>query len=158
MKIYKKIFTVLIIVFITVFISCTSCNDNKGRLPSNIVNNPNTASGESVNSGVAVISFDAEEHDFGKVIQGEKVTFAFKFENTGTADLIVSAVSTSCGCTSPSFTSEPVKPGDTGIIKVTFDSSNRKGFQNKTVTVVTNTQPNTKVLQIRAMVVVPENY
>jgi len=141
----------------TILLSCNSGSSADGRLPSNIVNNPNTASGDDSNKKFAIISFDADEHDFGRVIRGEKVTYAFKFENTGTADLIVSDVSTSCGCTTPGFTSEPVKPGETGLIKVTFDSSNRRGFQNKTVTVVSNTQPNGKVLKIKAMVVVPEN-
>lgn len=137
--------------------SCGSKSGSDDKLPSSIVNNPSTASGEEPAAGIPIIKFPADEHDFGKVIQGEKVTYAFKFENSGTADLIVTDVSTSCGCTASSFTSEPVKPGGSGVIKVTFDSSNRKGFQNKTVTVVSNTQPNSKVLKIKAMVVVPDN-
>lgn len=156
----KDIKTIIVVTFIlTAFLfSCNSRSSNDGLLPSGIVNNPSTASGDASAMDIAAITFAAGEHDFGKVIQGEKVTYAFKFENSGKDDLIVSDVSTSCGCTTPGFTSEPVKPGGTGIIKVTFDSSNRKGFQNKTVTVVTNTQPNTNVLQIKAMVVVPEKY
>lgn len=153
-----KNLTVIALLFTAFFVSCQPRGHNEGLLPSDIVNNPNTASGNTSAKDFAAITFAAVEHDFGKVIQGEKVTYAFKFENSGKADLIVSDVSTSCGCTTPGFTSEPVKPGGTGIIKVTFDSSNRKGFQNKTVSVVTNTQPNTNVLQIKAMVVVPEKY
>jgi len=103
------------------------------------------------------ITFTEDEHDFGKVIQGEKVTFSFRFKNTGDGDLIIADVSSSCGCTVPKFTKEPISPGSDGTILVTFDSNNRKGFQNKTVTVVSNTQPNTKVLKIKAMIIVPEN-
>jgi len=152
----KNIVFIIVNLFFTSFLlSCIGGNNSDNRLPSSIVHNPSTASGEVSGKNVAVISFATEEHDFGKVIQGEKVTYAFTFENTGTGDLIVSDVSTSCGCTTPGFTTDPVKPGGSGVIKVTFDSSDRRGFQNKTVTVVSNTQPNTKVLQIRAMVVTP---
>lgn len=143
--------------FTTLFLSCNSSNGKDGRLPSNIVNNPNTASGDESDKNFPVISFITDEHDFGKVIQGEKVTYTFKFENTGTADLIITDVSANCGCTTPDFTNEPVKPGATGLIKVTFDSNSRRGFQNKAVTVVSNTQPNSKILKIKAMVIVPEN-
>ena len=152
----KNFVVVIVSIFITTFLlSCNGSSGSDNRLPSSIVHNPSTASGEASDNNVAAISFATDEHDFGKVIQGEKVTYAFKFENTGTGDLIVSNVSTSCGCTTSGFTTEPVKPGGTGFIKVIFDSSDRRGFQNKTVTVVSNTQPNTKVLQIRAMVVKP---
>ena len=148
---------ILAIILSSLLLSCSSNSGSDDKLPSSIVNNPSTASGDESASGIPVIKFIADEHDFGKVIQGEKVTFAFKFENSGTADLIVTDVSTSCGCTATSFTSEPLKPGSSGVIKVTFDSSNRKGFQNKTVTVISNTQPNSKVLKIKAMVVVPDD-
>ena len=154
----RDFFVVLVIFFFTtILFSCNSSNSADGRLPSGIVNNPNTASGDESDKKFAVISFITDEHDFGKVIQGEKVTYTFKFENTGTADLIITDVTANCGCTTPGFTNDPVKPGGTGLIKVTFDSNNRRGFQNKAVTVVSNTQPNSKVLKIKAMVIVPEN-
>ena len=98
------------------------------------------------------------EHDFGKIIQGEIVTYAFKFENTGKSDLLVSAVSASCGCTATKYSKDPVAPGSDGFIQVTFISEGRKGFQNKTVTVLANTQPNKTTLRLKAVVVIPEKY
>ncbi len=136
--------------------SCANSGSNGEKLPADMVKNPKTASGKNENKGMPAITFEENEHDFGKVIQGEKVSYHFKFENTGKSDLIITDVSSSCGCTVPKFTREPVKPGQEGNILVTFDSGNRKGYQNKTVTVVSNTNPNTKVLRIKAQVIVPE--
>lgn len=136
---------------------CTSNTERDSKYPADMVKNPRSADGKGSEKGLPRITFTDEEHDFGKVIQGEKVTYSFRFKNTGTGDLIIADVSSSCGCTVPKFTKEPVKPGDEGTIQVTFDSNNRKGFQSKSVTVVSNTQPNSRVLKIKAMIVLPEN-
>lgn len=149
---------ILILAFITAI--ALGCNNNKtgdSNLPSDIVNNPKSAEKEN-HKGVPAISFKNEVHDFGRVIEGEKITYAFKFTNTGNGNLVITNVSSSCGCTVPEFTKEPLKPGETGNIKVTFDSRNRRGFQNKSVTVVSNTQPNTTVLRIKAQVIEPEKF
>ncbi|MFP4470761.1 MAG: DUF1573 domain-containing protein [Bacteroidales bacterium] len=138
--------------------SCGNSSDTKEHLPTDIVKNPRSASGEKASQAMPVIEFEHDVHDFGKVIQGEKVSYFFKFKNSGESNLILSNVSTSCGCTVPEFTRDPVAPGEEGSIKVTFDSDNRKGFQNKTVTVVSNTHPNTRVLRIKAQIVVPEQF
>lgn len=138
------------------FTGCKHQSGGEAKYPADMVKNPRTAVGKVSEKGMPKLTFTADEHDFGKVIQGEKVTFSFRFKNSGDGDLIIADVSSSCGCTVPKFTKEPVSPGDEGTIQVTFDSNNRKGFQSKTVTVVSNTQPNTKVLRIKAMVVLPE--
>lgn len=116
---------------------------------------PKTASGEDEGVKMPVIAFEKQTHDFGRLVMGEKVSYTFRFTNIGEADLIISHVSTNCGCTVPEYTKEPVKPGETGNLSVTFDSKNRKGFQNKTITVITNTQPNSSELNITAMVAIP---
>lgn len=136
---------------------CKNQSGSETKYPADMVKNPKTAVGKVSDKGMPQMTFTEEEHDFGKVIQGEKVTFSFRFKNTGDGNLIIADVSSSCGCTVPKFTKEPISPGDDGTIQVTFDSNNRKGFQNKTVTVVSNTQPNTKVLRIKAMVILPES-
>jgi len=138
-------------------IGCKNQSGSDSKYPSDMVKNPRSAEGKASDKGMPQITFTEDEHDFGKVIQGEKVTFSFRFKNTGDGDLIVADVSSSCGCTVPKFTKDPVSPGSEGTIQVTFDSNNRKGFQSKTVTVVSNTQPNSKVLKIKAMVILPEN-
>jgi hypothetical protein len=158
LELMRKLKSILTIILFFLFAwGCGNSNDSGTKLPSDIVNNPSSAS-DKVNKGAASIEFEKTTHDFGKIIQGEKVTYAFKFENTGTSNLIISDVSSSCGCTVPSFTKDPVKPGETGLLKVTFESENRKGFQNKTVTVVSNTQPNTTILKIKAKIVEPKGW
>lgn len=132
----------------------TACNNNSGNLSTDVVTNPNTANGE-VTDNLPVIEFEKEIHDFGKVIQGERVSYGFKFKNTGKSDLVISQVKTSCGCTALKFSKEPIKPGEERVITVTFNSSGRKGIQNKTITVLSNCQPSTTVVRIKAMVIAP---
>ena len=79
--------------------------------------------------------------DFGKVEDGEMVKFSYRFVNAGTQPLIISNVSASCGCTVPEKPEEPIKPGDTGYIKVQFNSEGRVGVTHKTVSVQSNAQP-----------------
>ena len=131
-----------------------SCNNKRGNLSTDVVTNPNTASGESA-TGLPIIDFEKEIHDFGKLIQGEKATCNFRFMNKGEKDLVISQVRSSCGCTVPKFPKEPIKPGEEGILKVTFDSAGRKGVQNKAITVVHNGQPNSTIVRVKAMVIEP---
>ena len=70
-------------------------------------------------------------------------------------DLVIADVSASCGCTVPSFPKTAIRPGEEGVVKVSFDSRGRKGFQSKSLLVVANTQPNVTQLKIRAEVVKP---
>lgn len=131
---------------------CDFSKDNK--LPSDVVNNPNSADGKE-SEKMPEISFETKEHDFGKVISGEVVSYNFKFKNTGDADLVISKVSSSCGCTVPDYPGEPIKPGEEKYLEVTFESENRNGFQSKTVTVGANTQPSKTTLRIKAKVIHP---
>ena len=132
----------------------SACNNKPGNLSTDVVTNPNTASGK-VKDNLPMIEFEKEIHDFGKVIQGEKVSYGFKFKNTGKSDLVISQVNTSCGCTVPKFSKEPIKPGEEQVITVKFDSKGRKGIQNKSITVLSNCQPSTTVVRIKAMVIAP---
>lgn len=137
------------------FIGLIACNNSKNKekeLSTDLVKNPNTASGKIDKDKLPEISFKETEHDFGEIFQGEKVSYSFRFKNTGKSDLIISDVGASCGCTVPEYPQEPIKPGEEGSILVTFNSGNREGFQKKTVTVVSNTQPNYVHLKIKAKV------
>lgn len=150
----RNIFIIGISIVFLIFIS--SCGNNSDEhLPTDIIYNPNTASGKADMENLPKIEFEEEVHDFGKVIQGEKVTYGFKFKNTGKTDMLISNVSTSCGCAVTKYPKIPIQPGEEKILYVSFDSEGRKGFQNKSITVISNTQPNTKVLRIKARVVVP---
>jgi hypothetical protein len=149
-----KFFRLMIIVSLVVIISCTG---DKTQIPANVVNIPNSANGNDNKGDLPVIQFSALEHDFGKVIQGEVVTFGFKFKNTGKSDLVIANISAACGCTASEYPKTPVKPGEENVIEVSFDSSGKQGFQNKTLEVAANTQPSNTVLSIKAIVIIPEN-
>lgn len=98
------------------------------------------------------ITFSKKEHDFGTINEGDKVETTINFTNDGEADLIITSANASCGCTVPEFTKEPIKPGASGSLKISFDSTGKPGNQQKTVTVTSNTANKTDMLTIRANV------
>ena len=103
--------------------------------------------GSTIASG-AEITFEKDVHDFGNMKQGGDASYEFKFKNTGTEPLVISNARGSCGCTVPQWPQEPIKPGASSTIKVTYDSK-RVGPINKSVTITSNAgnEP-TKVLRI----------
>ena len=133
-----------------------SCDNSDKKISTDVVKSPHSAVVNANGDELAAIEFEETTHDFGKIIQGEKVSYTFKFKNVGKADLLISKVSTSCGCTASDYPKDPVAPGETGKVEVTFDSHNKKGFQNKTATVLANTEPNYTTLYIKTTVEVPE--
>jgi len=84
------------------------------------------------------IVFTDQSHDFGKITEGTQAKFSFKFTNTGNQPLVITNVSTPCGCTTPTYTHDPVAPGKTGEIAVNYNSTGRGGEFNKVLTVTTN--------------------
>ena len=101
-----------------------------------------------------VIVFDKQRHDFGTIEEANgKVTYDFVFVNTGNEPLVISNVRTSCGCTAPEYSQEPVAPDSVGNVKITFDPSGRPGKFSKSIYVYTNTEPNRTILRIIGEVV-----
>lgn len=105
----------------------------------------------------AQINFVETDHDFGDVLQGEKVEKVFKFQNTGNTPLILQNVLTTCGCTVPEWPKKPVPPAKEGEIKVIFDSTSKIGRQNKVVTIRSNSRNGDYRLRISAMVLPASN-
>ncbi|MBK8487548.1 MAG: DUF1573 domain-containing protein [Bacteroidetes bacterium] len=101
--------------------------------------------------------FERDIHDFGEIIQGEIATTEFKFSNTGKSDLIIASARASCGCAVPEYPKEPIKPGESGVIKVSYNSEGRKDAFNKTVTITANTIPNENRIKVKGIVVVPKD-
>jgi hypothetical protein len=97
------------------------------------------------------ITFDKLVHDFGKVIQGDKTEFDFKFSNTGKEPLIISDVRSTCGCTVPEWPKNPILPGSSANIKVKYNST-IIGNINKQVTIISNSSNSPTVLRIAGMV------
>lgn len=87
----------------------------------------------------AVISFREQSHDFGTIREADgPVSYDFVFENRGKQPILIYNVESSCGCTSPEWTRQPVLAGKTGYIKATFDPKDRPGYFDKTITVFSN--------------------
>ena len=148
----KKLLIICIAISFTFF---TSCQDGSAK---KINNSNNSASPEkSTTAEGPIMTFDNISHDFGTINEGDKVTTKFSFTNTGNADLIIVDARGSCGCTVPEYPRDtPIRPGESSVIKVKFDSSNKPGMQRKTVTLVTNTSKGKEMLNIKAFVL-PKN-
>ena len=87
----------------------------------------------------ADMKFKELVHDFGTFPEETgKVSCTFEFTNTGKVDIILQNVKASCGCTTPNWTKEPVKPGEKGTVEATYNASGRPGAFNKTITVTSN--------------------
>lgn len=100
---------------------------------------------------VAKIEFKSETVDYGEILKGSDGVRVFEFTNTGNAPLIISKVSSSCGCTIPKKPEEPILPGKNGEIQVKYDTK-RVGPIRKAITVISNADTPTKVLKIKGEV------
>lgn len=106
---------------------------------------------DPMNPNAPVMTFESEVIDYGTIEYGSDGVRVFKFKNTGKEPLIISNAVGSCGCTTPSWPKEPIKPGETGEIKVKYDT-NRVGGIDKNVTITSNASTPTKVLKIKGTV------
>ncbi|MGI9544303.1 MAG: DUF1573 domain-containing protein [Cyclobacteriaceae bacterium] len=98
------------------------------------------------------ITFSSKSHDFGKVSEGEIAAVEFIFTNTGDQPLVLGEIKASCGCTTPFWTKDPVMPGRTGKVKASYNSKNRPGAFNKSITVNSNATSRTTTLFIKGTV------
>ena len=117
---------------------------------------PATVEVKADNPNAAEITFENETHDYGTIKQGADGTCEFKFKNTGKEPLIISNAKGSCGCTVPTWPKEPIMKGQTGSIKVHYDTK-RVGAFTKTVTLNSNAKSDTKVLTIKGVVEASED-
>tara|TARA_B110000967_G_scaffold187635_1_gene209720 strand:- start:49 stop:504 length:456 start_codon:yes stop_codon:yes gene_type:complete len=136
-------------------ISCVSSSDEK-TITTDLVNSPLTANRIAKKVLTPNIEMLETRYNFGEILQGESVTHDFILKNTGGADLIITAAKGSCGCTVPEWPKNPIANGEEAVIKVTFNSAGKSGKQNKTVTLVSNAIPNTKVITINGNVIIPQ--
>ncbi|MBP6386110.1 MAG: DUF1573 domain-containing protein [Pseudarcicella sp.] len=140
----------LTIALFTLFVSCKENTKNKSE----------SSKGESVTveptkvdpENAPVMKFEESSVDLGKLTEGDTIIHVFKFTNTGKSDLVLNNVNASCGCTTPMYTKEPVAPGEKGEIKVKFNSTNKEGKQNKTVTAYANTIPSDNMVSFKVEV------
>lgn len=117
------------------------CNKNKNNIDVSVIENQ------------AAIKFENDVLNFHTIRSGEKVTGSFKFKNIGDNDLVIGDVSANCGCTVADYPRNAIKPGEEGMISVTYDSKGTSGIRiEKLVTVSSNTTPSRTVLKIIAEV------
>lgn len=167
MKMNKTIFFALSIVLSLFFVACddstSSSETTKGLTPApekggklDPSKNPfmDKAKPEikKPTGPVADMTFPVDRHDFGTIKQNEKHTHIFKFKNDSENPLMIESARGSCGCTVPKYPKEPIAPGAEGEIEVVFSSGKKKGKQNKTVTIVSNTNPVQTKLTIEAFI------
>ncbi|MDR1937968.1 MAG: DUF1573 domain-containing protein [Tannerellaceae bacterium] len=112
-----------------------------------------TSIASAQDDAAASLSVSEESHDFGTIKEsGGKVSHTFVVKNDGTQPLVITRVIASCGCTSPDWTKEPIAPGKTGEVLVTYDPQGRPGPFAKTVSIYSNGKRGSQVLTIRGEV------
>jgi hypothetical protein len=148
--------------FIISLLSFTACkqqeqeksDEQKGLLSTDLVDNPRSAENTDTAAMAAlpVMSFKDTVYDFGTIKEGELVSTEFEFTNTGKRPLIISGANASCGCTVADFPREPLPQGKSSVIKVRFNSAGKKGHQEKTMTLTTNSIRGTRTLFLKGEV------
>lgn len=103
------------------------------------------------NPNAPVAKWDKMVNDFGDIAQNVPKTAEFTLTNAGKEPLIISSAKASCGCTNLKYASEPILPGKTSVVSATYNAA-AQGVFTKTVTVITNADPNPVVLQIKGNV------
>ena len=151
----KKILFALFALGILFNSGCDTLTKKKGELNGSSINNPNGPNGEE--GGAPVMVFEEDKHEFGTIQVGEVVTYSYKFTNEGTADLVISDAHASCGCTVPNWPKQPVRPGESGVIDVKFDSNGKQGDVTKEVSISTNCNPSVKVIYFHVFVKTANN-
>lgn len=164
-----KLFAMLLMVGALAFTSCKNEGDAKTDDSRESLATTNTATPTDNNTAVktpaadaapvgplTTLTFDEAVFDFGEVMEGEKVVHNYTFTNTGKEPLVISNAKGSCGCTVPSWPREPIPPGESGEIKVQFDSKGKGKVggnnQSKRVTITANTDPAQTFLTIKGKV------
>ncbi len=146
----KKSIIICLATIALVFVSCKENASSKIK-DSNI----ETAKERDakISLGSPIIEFDTKEYDFGEIIEGEVVEGKFILTNKGKVDLILTEVKPSCGCTTPEWPKEAIKPGESGEIKFLFNSRGRKGKQNKSITIRSNAEKVTEIVRLKGIVI-----
>ena len=153
MSLYRNIYQIFIFAFAVTILACS--NQNSKEIDSNVVNIPVSADGKDEKARMPKFEFEQTHHDFGKLIQGEKVSYTYKFKNVGNAALVISAVLPGCNCTVAQFTKTPIAPGESGTIGINLNTETKKGMVQNAVTVQANTYPSDTRLSFSANVELP---
>lgn len=122
-----------------VFVVATAQGQGASKTQSGTINGPR-------------IEIQPESHDFGKVEQNLKLVKDFEVRNIGDEDLVITRISTSCGCTAALTSERVVKPGKTTNLKVTFETRTYKGPVQRSVSVASNDPRRIRTVRVKAFV------
>lgn len=151
-----SIFSIYFTAFTLIF---TACGNRNNELHPSVkdIHNPASPQGVSKKEGenMPILTFEKKIYDFGKVIQGERLSYTFKFQNSGKTNLIITNTTASCGCTTSIPPKAPIRPGEKGELEVHFDSKGKVGKETFTIVVSANTYPVNTVIQVTADVMIP---
>ena len=136
----RKIFTITVLFAAILFLGCNNSQKNSKN------------SGKNVRTTIAL---SEEMHDFGEIKRGEILKYAFKIKNTGKAELIISRVDVSCGCTDVKYDHQPIGIGNETEVEFTFNSQGFTGNVYKTITVFSNAETDAKEFKFGAYVKPP---
>ena len=137
------------LIFVTILFSFIACNESASKK----INSDVSQTQISEDRKYAEITFDRIFHDFGNINEGQIVKTFFTFTNTSQNDLYIVDARGSCGCTVPDYPKNtPIQPGKSATITVNFDSNNKPGVQQKSVTLSANTSAGREMLRIKANV------
>ncbi len=152
----KFLYFLSIAILCSSIISCSTTDDTDTEEVSDSVKilNPYTEEGidSSIIAQMGSLSFVDTFHDFGTILGDQVVEWDAEYTNTGSGDVLIQYARSTCGCTVPNYKKEPIKPGESGLLKITFDASGKQGIVDKAVTIETNGFPNTYTLNIRATI------
>jgi len=137
-------------------ITLAACNQTSTPKQATADSSSNKAATTVNAATAAAMKFETEVHDFGKIKEGDKVTYEFKYINTGKSPLIISDAYATCGCTTPEVEKKPIQPGAASFVKVTFNSAGKGGLQDKLITIVANTVPAENRLHLKGEVLTNE--
>lgn len=135
------------IIFFLYFLSCNlneSANKNHIYIPSK---NNNSSNFDQPN-----IKFSKLDFNFGIVNKGQVISRYITFKNDGKRDLVISNVKSSCGCTIANWPKNPIAPNNSDSLLLELNTSSLNGKIMKTVTIISNSNPNTKVITINAQI------
>ena len=134
---------VLILLFATSLVACHQADNTytKVLLSADLIDNPSQ------------LKFDTPAHDFGRIAEGDKPTFDFKFNNISKNPLLITEVHASCGCATPYWPKDIIKPGEASLIRVEYNTAGNPGKFRKSITVTANTVPNITMLTIEGEVI-----
>lgn len=139
----QKIKILFIVSIAVLFASCGG--DNNEAIDSSIIH--------AIDGEKPVLSFDETRIEFGTLTTGDKITRTVRFTNTGDADLIITRITSACGCTVVNdWPKDPVKPGEKGSFTINFDSTGKEGQIVKKIKVEANTNPSISVCAIAGYV------